>query len=432
MGIFKSKEEREFIKKQKLEDKMLLKQIDKEIKEENRKEYEKFIDEMLLEGDEEEKYLESQMTEEEKKEMLGNKKQETIIAVTAGAVFSLVVTISIVFIFSADYISKSELVKETVPILKEYYKNKYNKELEYLKIDYLCKKNDKNEDECSDIAHLITKDNRHIMSIKNNMIGDDISTNGILSAYNDNMRTYLASLDLVSNYPILSYKDYYIDYNIHHDYIHALPSNVDYATMRSMKKLTVTEFIFYRGDFDTNLVKNFLANFSDDSVFYFVKIEVGLPVNLTVARNSKIEIFDITATVPIDKNITYYELDRSKNSTVSVSVNKVNGEDVETLGDYKYKNCYKIEINETNSWDQKDNLPTYYFIKMNNAVFNEKNIYQFSVSAYKDSYTEYESDEYTQVVTYNTGPDTYIIGNESVGIGNVSTEESLLCKLGFC
>lgn len=431
MGIFKSKEEKEFIKKQKREDKELMKRIDKEIKEESRKEYEKFIDEMLLEDDKEEKYLESVMTEEEKKEIYERQKQETVIMITAASIFSVVIIIAVVFIFSADYMSKSKLVKETVPILKDYYKERYNDDLHYLDIEYLCKTNDKNEEECSDIAHLITDENNHIMSINNNMIGDDISINSIINAYNDNMRSYLASLDLISNYPILSYKDYYLNYNIHLDYIHVLPTSVDYQTMRNTKKLTVTEFIFYKGEFDYNLVSNFVSNFSEDSEFYFVKNIRGIPSNLIVIKDGKTEVFDITATIPIE-NGTYYELDRNKNSVSNINVSKVNGEDVSVEGDYKYTNCYKIMLEENVPWDKKDTMSSYYFIKLDNVDFNEKNIYQFSISSYGDGYEEYDVDEYSSIITFNNGAGTYIIGSESVGIGNISTEDSFLCKIGLC
>lgn len=431
MGIFKSKEEKEFLKKQKQEDKELMKQIKKDLKEESRKEYEKFIDEILLEDDHEEKYIESIMTPEEKKEMIDRQKQETAIAVVAGTVFSIAIIVIVVVVFGADYMSKSDLVKETVPIYKEYYKNKYNEELSYLDINYLCKLNEDNKEECSDIVHMITEKNNHIMSIKNNQIGDDISIGSIVNAYNDNMRTYLSELDLISNYPILSYKDYYIDYNIHLDYIHTLPSNIDYQTMRNTKKLTVTEFIFYKGEYNATLVNNFIANFSDDSEFYFVKNIRGIPSELTIIKNKKTEHFNITASIPFSGG-TYYELDRNKNGVTNLIVSKVNGEDVVHEGDYKFVNCFKIEPEENIPWDKKDQVSSYYFIKLDNINFNEKNIYQFSTSSYGDGYEEYEPEEYTSIITFNNGSDTYIIGNEAVGIGNVSTEDSLLCKMGLC
>ena len=188
---------------------------------------------------------------------------------------------------------------------------------------------------------------------------------------------------------------------------------------------------FYNGEMDKELVKRYLQNFSEDSVFYMVKNVRGIPSNLTIMRQDGDEDFKITAMLDFDGG-TYYELDRSKNTVTNVTVNKVNGEDVEVDGDYKFTNCYKIVLDEDAPWDKKDELPSYFFIKLNNITFNEKNIYEFSVSGYRDEYQEQEENEYSQVITYTNGNDTYVIGNETIGIGNISVEDSILCKIGLC
>ena len=61
---------------------------------------------------------------------------------------------------------------------------------------------------------------------------------------------------------------------MYYDYIEVLPSNYEFDELYNSGKLTVTDVIIYQGDFNYETVKNLLVNLSNDSMFYFIKLEL--------------------------------------------------------------------------------------------------------------------------------------------------------------
>lgn len=426
MLFFKSKEEREILKKMDEEEKALEQEVDAAMP----KEKVKLVD-LIFDEDEEEKELEEYMTDAEKEEMATYKKENKRLIIIVGSVLGTIFISLFVLLFFFSEAIKSDLLKVTLPIMEDYYQQKYNTKLNYFNIDYLCQKIDSKE-ECSNIAHLTTKENRHIMAIDNKMLGDDINSDKLTNEYNDYMHNRLAELDIIGNSAILSYEDYYLNYNIHADYIKALPSDLSLNSLINSKKLTITDVIMYQGLYNYNYVKNFLNNFSQDSVIYLIGTKNGIPSSLKIVSSKYHYEFNITATLELEKKITYYELDRSKNNVSNLVVKHINENDIKTLHNYDITNAYGFQFETQKSYNRDEELPNYYFVRLDDAAFSESNIYEFSMSNYGSDYEELKEEEYIPVITYRSGSSTYIISNSNIGIGNIQEKEGFLCKLGLC
>lgn len=426
MLFFKSKEEKEYLKKLAEEEKELEREIDAEIP----KEKVKLVD-IIFDEDEEEKELMEYMTDAEKEELEHYKKENKRLIIISGSILSGIVVVLFIFLFFFSEAIKSDLLKTTLPIMEDYYQKRYNTKLNYFDINYLCKTVD-NKEKCSNIAHLTTKENRHIMAIDNQTLGDDIKSEEMTNEYNDYMHNHLAELDIIGNNAILSYQDYYLDYNIHADYIRALPANQNLNDLINSKKLTITDVIIYQGTYNYNYVKNYLNNFSDDSVIYLIGTKNGIPSSLQIVSANYHYEFNITATLELDKKITYYELDRLKNNISSLSVKHINGNDIKTLNNYSITNAYGFQFETQRSYNRDENLPTYFFVRLDDATFSESNIYEFSINNYGSTYDELKSDDYIPVITYRLGTSTYIISNSNIGIGTIKEKEGFLCKIGLC
>ncbi|MDE5630255.1 MAG: hypothetical protein K2I70_01510, partial [Bacilli bacterium] len=274
MLFFKSKEERELLKKMAEEEKELEREIDAEMP----KEKVRLVD-IIFDEDEEEKELLEYMTDAEKEEMEHYKKENKRLIIISGSILGGICLSLFIFLFFFSEAVKSDLLKVTLPLMEDYYQDKYNAKLNYFDIDYLCLTVD-NKEECSNIAHLTTKENHHIMAVDNKNLGDDIKFEEMTNEYNDYMHNRLAELDIIGNNAILSYQDYYLNYNIHADYIKALPANQNLNNLISSKKLTITDVIIYQGTYNYNYIKNYLNNFSNDSVLYLIGTKNGLPASL--------------------------------------------------------------------------------------------------------------------------------------------------------
>ncbi|MDE6292869.1 MAG: hypothetical protein K2L98_04225, partial [Bacilli bacterium] len=262
MLFFKSKEEKELLKKMAEEEEALEREIDAEIQTDKVK-----LVDILFDEDEEIKELEEYMTEEELDNMANLQKENKRLIIISGSIFGGIIVSLFIFLFFFSEAIKSDLLKVTLPIMEDYYQEKYNTKLNYFNINYLCQRIN-NKEECSNIAHLTTRENRHIIAVDNKNIGDDINSENMTNEYNDYMHSHLAELDIIGNNATLSYEDYYLNYNIHADYIKALPSNMDITSLINSKKLTITDVIIYQGSYNYNYVKNYLNNFSKDSVIY--------------------------------------------------------------------------------------------------------------------------------------------------------------------
>lgn len=426
MWFKKSKEEKELLKKMKEEEEAIEKEIDAMMP----KEKIKLVD-LIFDEDEEDKELLEYMTDEEKEELAQEKKENKRLIIIVGSIFGVIFVSLFVFLFFFSEAIKSDLLKVTLPLMEEYYQEKYNSKLDYFDIDYLCQKID-NEEKCSNIVHLTTKDNHHIMAIDNDMIGDDLRVDAMTNEYNDYMHNALAELDIIGNNAVLSYQDYYLNYNIHADYIKALPSNMDLKTLISSKKLTITDVIVYKGTYNYNYVKNYLNKFSTDSIIYLIGTTNGVPSSLSIVASDYHYEFNITGTFELDKKTTYYELDRSKNNVSSLSVKRINENDIATKNNYILTNAYGFEFETQRNYNRDEEKPNYFFVRLDDVSFSETNIYEFSLGGYRNNYEELDSEEYVPVITYRLGNATYIISNAEIGIGNIKQKESFLCKFGLC
>ena len=425
MLFFKSKEEKELLKKMIEEEKELEREIDAEIP----KEKVKLVD-LIFDDDEEEKELEEYMTESEKEELSTLQKENKRLMIISGSILGGIIIALCTFLFFFSEAVKSDLLKVTLPLMEDYYREKYNTKLNYFNIDYLCKTVE-NKEECSNIAHLTTKENRHIMAIDNQNIGDDINSESITNEYNDYMHNHLAELDIIGNNAILSYQDYYLNYNIHADYIKALPSNMNLTDLINSQKLTITDVIIYQGTYNYNYIKNYLNDFSSDSVIYLIGTQNGIPSSLQIVASNYHYEFNITATLELDKKITYYELDRSKNNVSSLKVKHILEQDIKTLNNYAITNAFGFEFETAKTYNRDEEKPNYYFVRLDDVTFSESNIYEFS-SNYSSNYEELKEDNYIPVITYRLGSSTYIISNANIGIGTIKEKEGFLCKMGLC
>ncbi len=426
MLFFKSKEEKELLKKMEEEEKALEREIDAEIPEEKVK-----LVDLIFDEDDEDKELIEYMTEEEKEEMETLQKENKRLMIISGSILGgIIIALGIFLLFFSEAI-KSDLLKVTLPLMEDYYQEKYNAKLNYFDINYLCKTVD-NKEECSNIAHLTTKENRHIMAIDNKNIGDDIKSENITNEYNDYMHNRLAELDIIGNNAILSYQDYYLNYNIHADYIKTLPSSMKLSDLINSKKLTITDVIIYQGTYNYNYVKNYLNNFSSDSVIYLIGTKNGIPSSLQIVASDYHYEFNITATLELDKKITYYELDRSKNNISSLKVKHILEQDIKTLNNYVITNAYGFDFETGRNYNRDEEKPNYFFVRLDDVTFSESNIYEFSMSSYGSNYEELKEDNYIPVITYRLGSSTYIISNAQIGIGTIKEKEGFLCKIGLC
>lgn len=426
MLFFKSKEERELLKKMAEEEKELEREIDAEIP----KEKVRLVD-LIFDEDEDDKELLEYMTDSEKEELEHYKKENKRLMIMSGSILGGIVVVLFVCLFFFSEAIKSDLLKVTLPIMEDYYQNKYNAKLNYFDIDYLCQVID-NNDECSNIVHLTTKENRHIMAIDNQILGDDINAEKMTNEYNDYMHNRLAELDIIGNNAVLSYQDYYLDYNIHADYIKALPSELDLNSLIESKKLTVVDVIIYQGTYNYNYVRNYLNNFSDDSIIYLIGTTNGVPSSLQIVASDYHYEFNITATLELDKKITYYELDRTKNNVSSLKVKRVLENDIKTLNNYNIANAYGFEFETQRNYNREEEMPTYFFVRLDDVTFSESNIYEFSINSYNSTYEELKEEDYIPVITYRMGTNTYIISNSNIGIGTIKEKEGFLCKIGLC
>ncbi|MDE6292372.1 MAG: hypothetical protein K2L98_01680, partial [Bacilli bacterium] len=142
--------------------------------------------------------------------------------------------------------------------------------------------------------------------------------------------------------------------------------------------------------------------------------------------------FNITASFELDKNITYYELDRTKNNISTLNVKRINENNINTLNNYSIANGYGFTFETQRSTNQDEEKANYFFVRLDDVSFQESTIYEFSMSNYESSHDELKEDEYIPVITYRLGSSTYVISNQNIGIGTIKEKEGFLCKIGLC
>lgn len=440
MKIFMSKEDRaeekRIKKKAKEEEKELkkeLKEFDKQYEKEHPKEkadifsllFEKEIDDEL------EKELNTFLSESEKEELAQMEKENKrlTIKISIGAGTLLVALIAIFIVLKQ--INKTDLEKITIPLMQNYYLNKYGTKTSIDNINELCTyvKNEKNQtvQVCSGIYVATTNDNKHIISIKNEEIGDDISINKTKQNYQDYSLELLNSMDIVDTNPKLSYKGYYMNYNMYYDYIETLPSSYSFEELYGSGKLTVTDVIIYQGNFNYEAVNNLIMNLSDDSMFYFIKLEKGLPINLTIVNKFGAWSANVSTSIKQTKNITYYELSRDVNAVSKLSLSEVKGSDIVLLDDtLEVKKAYGISIKTESQSSNEPKKASFYLLSFDSGSLSANNLIQFK-SGYDNDFQELNKDDYNRVITFKSGGKVYLIASSDIYIANTSHKSNWLC-----
>lgn len=412
MGLLMKKEDREKLKELKAEEERL--------EEEFPEEKIKFVD-LLFGEDEEDIALEEALPPNEREELEEIKREEKKLLIRAISIFSGMFIIMIVVLLVFSEATKSDLLKTTLPLFEAYYQEHYQKDLAYESIENLCEK-----ESCSSIAHVTTKNQEHLMSVSNELLGDDISTSKIEENYTKTLEQTLSSVQIVSHYPTLSYQKYFLQYNPHLFYSKVLPYNKAFDDLIREHSLIVHDIVLYQGNLDLANIQSLLSLFHEESTFYFIGQINGIPASLTILSKREQITIPITASIPIDGG-TIYELDRTLNAVSSLAVSRVNENDIKTLGDYTITKAYTIKP-ELRNQDREKTKSSYFFVKLDNTAYTMQSIYEFSLSGYQ----EYERDDYLKIATYQVGNSTYLIGNQAIGIGSKKEKNGFLCKFGFC
>lgn len=424
--IKNKKEEKTVLKKLKKEEKELEKEISASYPEEEFSLFNTF--KLLKEKDEEEVEYESYLTKEELEELNKEKKfQKKVIIIAASAISILIISIS-TFTTLFYNANKSDLYKVTEPLLKEYYKEKYNKNLRVKSIEELIAKDENDNEIASGIYLLTTNDDKHIMSVNNTLIGDDIDTAQQEKEVLSFIDSYLPDLNSITSLVDLSYKDYYLEFNRYIDYINVIPGKMTTEELINSEKLTVTYKAVYQGFVNESFALNLINNFSDDSVFYFLKQELGGITNVKIITKEKIISLDVTAQIPKDDNIIYYELDRNKNNITDIMIKKYSNTSIKVIGNYDINNPISITY-ENNNDENKENI---YLLRFPSSLINKATYVELDTNKNNELYKELRKNNYSDIILIEISSYTYLIGKNEVLIGKKVEKNSTLCNLGLC
>lgn len=405
------------------------KELEKEITEDNPETKFSLLDtfKSFKEKDIEENEYESYLTNQEIEKLNIQKKYQKRI-ITIAACFILLFYISISIGVTLFYNNKSDLYKVTEPLLKEYYKEKYNAILKVKSIEELMTSDENNKEIGSGIYLLTTNDDKHIMSLNNTLFGDDIDTTKQKDDIIDFIDLYLQDLNAITSSIDLSYKDYYMEFNRYIDYINVIPGKMTTEELINSKKLTVTYQTVYQGFVNDSIALNLINNFSDDSVFYFLKQELGGITNLKIVTKGKITTLDVTAQIAKDDNIIYYELDRTKNNISDVTIKKYTNTSTKAIGNYDIDNPIAITY-ENNNDDTKEEI---YLLRFPTSLINKSTYVELNMNKNNGLYQELEKKDYSDTILVEISSYTYIIGKNEVLIGKKTQKSSTLCNLGLC
>lgn len=388
---------------------------------------------LLKNKSEEDIEYESYLTEEEIKEEQDRAKQEKKIAIIAGSIFMVAIILTVVGVNVFYNTFKADILKITQPLLEDYYEEKYGEKAEITNIQELTYQNEERETINTGIYLATTKNNKHLMCINNDLIGDDIS----ISSINNNLLEYFLvnapTTNLITHSIDVSYEDYYIDFNRNLDYINVLPSNKSLEELLISNKLTVTYKLVYQGDININEYQNILNTFSKDSKLYLIKHEVGLPTNLKIITKDKVIDLDVTGEVKKEENITNIELSREFNNVTQVEITSVSQSGLEATGDYDLTNGLLIEY-EVERQYSKDEIPksSYYMLRVSNSPWNQTTAVQVSTSKSTNRYRELDAASATDIIYIEVGGYTYIISENEALIATKTAKKGFLCNLGIC
>lgn len=429
------------IKKEKQREKELLEKIKKE-EEELEKEVNEIMQEPkfsfkesleLLKGkDEEEAEYESYLTEEELAEEENKRKEEKRIIKTAAVVMVSVVIVTIVGVRVFYDTFKSDLLKVTEPLLKSHYEEITGEKAKTKTIEEFMTKDENKKDIGTGIYLLTTEDNKHIMSVNNELIGDDLRIESKKEEVKKYLQPYLGNIELVTDSIALSYDDYYITYNRFVDYINVLPSKLTTEELISSNKLTLTYKAIYKGDVDLASIANMINNFSTNSTILLFKQDMTGISNVTLIKKGITHSFNITAEIEKNDGITYLELDRNVNDIIDVSASLHSSSSVSTEKDYNIVNPISIKAEKNRRNRDEEEKPAYYLIRLVSSLITEDGFVELSTYKREDTYREIEKDDYEDVFLFTIGSYTYVFGENDLFIGQIRGKKTFLCKLGIC
>lgn len=429
------------IKKEKQREKELLEKIKKE-EEEIEKEVNEIMQEPkfsfkesleLLKGkDEEEAEYESYLTEEELAEEENKRKEEKRIIKTAAVVMVSVVIVTIVGVRVFYDTFKSDLLKVTEPLLKSHYEEITGEKAKTKTIEEFMTKDENKKDIGTGIYLLTTEDDKHIMSVNNELIGDDLRIESKKEEVKKYLQPYLGNIELVTDSIALSYDDYYITYNRFVDYINVLPSKLTTEELISSNKLTLTYKAIYKGDVDLASIANMINNFSTNSTILLFKQNMTGISNVTLIKRGITHSFNITAEIEKNDGITYLELDRNVNDIIDVSASLHSSSSVSTEKDYNIVNPISIKAERNRRNRDEEEKPAYYLIRLVSSLITEDGFVELSTYKREDTYREIEKDDYEDVFLFTIGSYTYVFGENDLFIGQIRGKKTFLCKLGIC
>lgn len=429
------------IKKEKQREKELLEKIKKE-EEEIEKEVNEIMQEPkfsfkesleLLKGkDEEEAEYESYLTEEELAEEENKIKEEKRIIKTAAVVMVSVVIVTIVGVRVFYDTFKSDLLKVTEPLLKSHYEEITGEKAKTKTIEEFMTKDENKKDIGTGIYLLTTEDDKHIMSVNNELIGDDLRIESKKEEVKKYLQPYLGNIELVTDSIALSYDDYYITYNRFVDYINVLPSKLTTEELISSNKLTLTYKAIYKGDVDLASIANMINNFSTNSTILLFKQDMTGISNVTLIKRGITHSFNITAEIEKNDGITYLELDRNVNDIIDVSASLHSSSSVSTEKDYNIVNPISIKAEKNRRNRDEEEKPAYYLIRLVSSLITEDGFVELSTYKREDTYREIEKDDYEDVFLFTIGSYTYVFGENDLFIGQIRGKKTFLCKLGIC
>lgn len=367
------------------------------------------IDDKELKEDEKKYLTEKEIAQEEQNKKENKKITYSIFIILA--IFFVFLSIGIYFFVNANL---SALKKESLPIIKDYYYNKFGEKDSFSNLQYLCyssiNEENKSVKECSNIVYGTSKSGITVMSVNNTLLGDDGSSESIKSDYNTYLHDNMTDYELLYDKPEFSYRDYYINFNRYYNYIHTLPDSYNFNDLLNSNKLTIIDTIAYQGDINIDFIKDLLSKLDSNSRFIFVKFSNGYPIKLTYISSNEYYDMNINNQVyNVYDGVEYYELDRDISGIESIKVNKVSDNSIETLdSDYEITNGYKIEYNSMSNYNNSKNYLHYYMLSFTNL---NSDIVEFDSQ-------EYNVDKYKNVYIFNLNNKTYIISNANLGIGN--------------
>ncbi len=422
-------EEKKILEKLKQEEEALEKEVN-EIMAEPKFSFKETI-EMMKGEDEEEAEYRSYLTEEELALEDNKKKEERKIIKMVIIIF--VITISAISFGSKVFYDtfKSDLLKITEPMLKSHYYDKMGQKAKTKTIEELETKGPDNKVIGTGIYLLTTKDNKHIMSLNNELIGDDINNSNKYTEVKEYLYSYFEGLELVTDDIKLSYDDYYVEFNRFLDYINVLPSDMSTEELINSKKLTVTYKALYQGELDYDLISSLLNTFSINSRFIFYKQTSTGITNIAIINKDKTTSLNITAEIEKDSGIMYLELDRNLNDVSDVEVATFADSSVSSKNDYSITNALgtKKIVERSRDEEIKD---SYFLLRIDSSIINENNFIELSTSKRNDTYEELEKEDYIDTIVYTVGSYTYILSENNIFIGRTTTKKSFMCNFGIC